>query len=63
MDTFQLTDDAVERAARRLWELDGELMHDPRPTWDEVETDKAWLGVLDETRDAARSILEAAARG
>lgn len=63
MDTFQISDEAVERAAQRLWELDTELALHGRPTWDEVSTQKEWFGVMDETREAARSILEAAARG
>ena len=58
---MDIPDEAVEAAARRLWELDTELALHGRPNWDEVSTQKEWFGVMDETRAAARSILEVAA--
>ena len=57
---IQESDEVVEAAARRVWVTDGELMRNPRPDWDECAKDPAWKGVMDETREVARSILDAA---
>jgi hypothetical protein len=57
---MNIPDEAIEAAAMRVWVTDGELMRDPRPDWDECAKDPAWKAVMDETREVARSILEAA---
>lgn len=59
---MRIPDEAVEAAARWLWERDSnDIVQGPTPTWDKASDLPMWRSSRDDYRQEARELLESTA--